>query len=432
MTGRTWVSRRQQSRPKRQPQPQRKPPARARKPRPAAPLARSRPRIGRNGPRAHPGNNTVLMSLHRSPLHSSAYWDAASHRKPPHLSTSFGNYTCVNSVSRFAQAIPPSTVVMYAFLWTPSAIRTFSFSAPSSTGAANGPYVNQQTQLNANNTVPLDVRPLRMSVRFRNTTSLLNRGGTVYVAQIPQSYALEFTGINAISATSFTNLWNLVSDNPDTKVFNGAALGANHTIVASPSAFMKYNSYGQWVPMSTPPNSDNGSLIAQADWLKLISCGPFYQALPVLPTFPFVANDGAFGDMPSNYMTLLAFDTVAAQQSYEIEVFCQDAVRYPASSMAASVKHTPGDPTRTMTDAQALASATAAASQPIHPSTTLESTGQAVGVAVESGAGALLAPRVAGAVGRLWRSARAGASMAGEEMAGMELLPLLAGAAALA
>ncbi len=259
---------------------------------------------------------------------------------------------------------------------------------------------------------------------------MLNRGGTVLVAQVPQSIPLEYTSATAISAASFTALWNLVADNPDAKVFNGASLGANHTIVASPSSFMKYNTYESWVPVSTPPTSDAGGLIAQPDWVKLIGSGPGYVSSGILPTFPYTANHGAQGETPTNYMTLVAFDNVSAAQSYEIEVFCQDAVRYPASSMAYSVKHTPGDPARTMTDAQASATASAAAREPIHPSSTLEDASNAVATAVESGVGALIGPRVYNALSRTWSTARGASAMAAEDagIALAEIIPALGAA----
>lgn len=336
----------------------------------------------------------VLRNIHKSPLHCAAYWDAISHRVPPHIATTYGNFTCVNSVSRFPMTIPAATYVQMIFVWTPSATRSFVWFSNNLNLNTSQFGAWQQTQLNSTNTVPLDIRPLRMSVKVRNTTAVLSQGGAVQIVQVPQSVNLTFTSnYNTIDSSSINNLWNLAANNPDSKVLSGGALRENHTLVCAPSAFQAYNSYFDWVPL---PASLQGANIDFATWQSLFGCGPKFASGPGTYAWPYTTTNGAFGEIPTNYITLVNFEPFSAAQTYEFEVFCQDGVRYPATSANAAVKHvTSSDPNHVLSDAQVHATTASASSGFVQPTGDVTAAADGIKVALESGIGALAAPKVA-------------------------------------
>jgi len=137
------------------------------------------------------------------------------------LSTTFGNYTCVNSMSRFSVTTVSNTYQQLIFSWSPNCVRSLQWSAPALTATTSGFYSYQQQQLNANNTVPLDIRPLRMSVRVRNTSQNLNIAGNVVSCLVPQSVVVSFAAANNITPASLASLWGLVHNNPRSKSQTG-------------------------------------------------------------------------------------------------------------------------------------------------------------------------------------------------------------------
>jgi hypothetical protein len=214
----------------------------------------------------------------------------------------------------------------------------------------------QQQQLNANNTVPLDIRPLRMSVRLKCTTQNLNIASNTVAVLIPQSVSLQYgatSGTNSpkISNAAWNSLWQLCESNPKSvSTSNVDAARKAISYVLPPSSFTRYNSYEDWVPLSL--TSDNAILTA-ADWLALNSL----SAEPA--TFPFVIKDTWFGEIPPNYMLLINFEPNPAAQSFEMEVFCQDGVRFPANSLVASMEHRPHGNMLSMEHVSASASSAA-------------------------------------------------------------------------
>jgi len=131
-------------------------------------------------------------------------------------------------------------------------------------------------------------------------------------------------------------MWQLAASSPRSVILSNVELSKRGaTFVMPPSSFNAYNQYSDWYAVST--TSDGGASITDADWLSL-NQGQ-YSAIPT--TFPFTNNTTWFGETPTNYILLVNMEPNSLAQSFEIEVFCQDGVRFPANSLAASMEHVP-------------------------------------------------------------------------------------------
>lgn len=290
----------------------------------------ARPQTAPSASVRKPLSNGILSI---SPALAHAYWDAALHSTPPNIPTTYGNFTCVNSIARFAISTAASSPTQLQVTWTPSALRVTRFnsllSAPTKLAAW------QQSQLNSSNTAPLDIRPLRMCFKIRNTTSALNVASNIVAVLIPQSISLQYASTGGadmplLSAATVASLWNLCETNPMAASFTGAELSkAGKTFVMPPASFTAYNQYKDWVALSA--TSDAGAVLTGTDWLALNSL----TAEPVL--YPAILQNSWFGETPPMYTLLVNLEPNAIVQNFEIEVFCQDACRFPANSLVASM-----------------------------------------------------------------------------------------------
>jgi len=257
--------------------------------------------------------------------------------------------------------------------WYPCAARIFAWTSNSLAPTTGIPIATwQQQQLNPANTVPLDVRPLRMSLRLRNTTQNLNLAGAVTCVQVPQSLQLTFQSANNMNPATIASLWNLCASSPQSYTLTGKELTKPHTFVSAPSSFVAYNSYSDWVALTA--TSDGGQNLALADWQLL-----FTLQTGITPIFPYTPPNGLFGTVPASYITLLNFEPNSLQQTYEFEMFCQDGVRYPANSMAAAVAtRATASAEHSLTEAAVNAAAAAAADQFVHPADSISQVGSAI------------------------------------------------------
>lgn len=294
----------------------------------------------------------VSQSLSVSPLVAHSYWDASRTSIPPSLPTTYGNFTCVNSVARFALSTVANVPFQMQVHWSPSALRTtYCYGALTATSVRM--VGQQQQQLNATNTTPLDIRPLRMTLKLKCTTQNLNIASNVVAVLVPQSVTLAYGltgGANMpyLTAASWSSLWQLAAGNPKAVTITNADLARKgSTFVMPPSSFTAYNQYQDWVPLSS---GNDGSTVTDADWLAL-------NGLAADPaSYPASLNQTWFGATPTNYMLLINFEPNPLAQTFEVECFCQDGVRFPANSLAASMEHRPSASTLTMEALSQLAS----------------------------------------------------------------------------
>lgn len=318
---------------------------------------------------------SMLGKMHLNAASSAAFWDASHHIVAPPLTTTYGNFTTVNSVTRFAFTTAPNVYTQFLVGFTPSAIRVFQWAAVSLAGPGSPPLnVWQQQQLDPSNTVPLDIRPLRLSTRIRNTTQNLNIAGSIKTALVPQSLAMSFTSFAALTPTAAASLWNLVEANPHAHVRTGVELTRGQTIVSPPSSYIAYNSYSDWVPVSAL--SVNGAGLTSADFALLNATTPAAISYPYIPTKAW-----PFSEIPTNHFMLLNVQPNPLAQTYDFEIYSQDAVRYPANTLAASVASRPA--TRTLPETVIQQASVSAAAQPVQGTGAMNAVGNSIRSALE-------------------------------------------------
>lgn len=263
-----------------------------------------------------------------SALRACAYWDALINTVPPSLTTTFGSYTCVNSVVRFTYTTAPNTPTQFMFVWNPTANRTFLYEGLLTTTTSARSWAQQQLFAGVN-TSPLDIRPLRMSIRACNTTAAVYRGGSVTSALVPQSILQTWSNANTLSAASWASQWGLAQNSPYSKRLSSTELSRSQAFIMPPSSYMAYNQYLDFIPTVT----DNGAALSLADFYGLI----FYDNTISIGLYPVTPKGGFVGSIPTNNILIINIEPNTLAQTYDFVVSCQDAVRYPANSLPASM-----------------------------------------------------------------------------------------------
>jgi len=272
-----------------------------------------------------------------------AFWSARIMRVPPPLRTSFGNFTTVNSVSRFTFTTSTVDNTYLWIPWTPSPVSALV------TGAGTG----QSTQWLFNTLVsspPQMVRPLRMSFSIECTTQNMNAAGSVRVYSYDNSIQTAWTmGVLAASTAVFasggnTLLGNLISSAPDTEEFTAVDLQREHEWVSVPSSYPAYNAYYSFLPLL---NSADGTAIQSQDIYNLI----LGETTLTNPTkFPGAAVENIYGGgngsaglggLPPMRGFLLSFPLTVTAQSYRICIHRQDGARFAVNSLGASFATSP-------------------------------------------------------------------------------------------
>jgi len=271
------------------------------------------------------------------------YFDPFFHSTPPPLSTSYGRFTTVNSVSRFTWTTSTSVPTLVVVPWTPSAVAAFSVSP---TGQIGG---YQLSQLHNANTSPLEIRPLRMSARLTNITRNIDLGGNVQVLMSDQplkvGWSFPVSGAT-IGITNSVDFATMITEHPRTQTIGGFTLGREHSFVGAPSSFVSYNSYKTFTRISSP-SSTAATQYPASDWWDWLCNNP--DSTPGSDGItPYLAGgstfaEGVLADAPPFPMMMFYFPpTSTGAQTYQFQVNRQDGARYPSNTFAASLaKHSP-------------------------------------------------------------------------------------------
>jgi len=261
-----------------------------------------------------------------------AFWSAHTMRVPPPLRTSFGNYTCVNSVVRFTFTTS-TTVNRYIWVpWSPSAVAAlWSSAATSST-------LNQVLYSTLTTGSPTSIRPLRMSFSVENITQLVNTMGSIRVYSLDTSVLsswglgiLPQTGVNPATSLD-TQLGALVDASPDTVEVPIADLTKAHEWVSAPASYPLYNTYYDFIQLT---NNENNSGIYSSDMYNLMVQSSVNDAYPgVAQNYTTgVYGDGLLGGAPTMRGFIISIPATSTAQSLRFEFHRQDGARYPANSL---------------------------------------------------------------------------------------------------
>jgi len=263
-----------------------------------------------------------------------AFWDPHLSPDPPPLRTSFGNYTCINSVSRFTLTTRTSESQWVWIPWTPSALAALygSGAASSTMGYAT------LGALGSSSGVPQSIRPLRLSAKVENITQLVNEAGSVRTLSVDNPiYSSWLCG-----ATVSTNcqclvgldslLSPLVDGSPLTVENPATALCKQHTFVSVPAAYPAYNTYYDFISLTS-----SGAALNSGDMFNLLQ--GYYNDNTAYASgtyFSGTSGSAGLGGLPPMRAFLFYFPATPTAQTYRFEIRRQDGCRYPVNSLGAA------------------------------------------------------------------------------------------------
>lgn len=277
----------------------------------------------------------VAASLELSEATSKAFWDAALHRDPPALRTSFGNYTVANVATRFTLTASSSLDLLLVVPWTSSPLAAFAFTAGTSpVGGICGQYLfNAYTS-----STPVAMRPLRMSMQLKCTSSATTASGSVRVVSLDTNAIMQwFTG--ALRTDSVTlpagtkdSLRNLVNNSPDTVETSAMSLLEGHTYVSCPASYTAYNHYTDFVDFANVSTEN----LASGDLFDL-AVRPRTSTEYLASTT--IVDENWLGDVPPMRWFIVMIPAQTTATTYRVQINRQDGCRYPANSLGACFSH---------------------------------------------------------------------------------------------
>lgn len=280
----------------------------------------------------------VAASLELNEATSRAFWNAALHREPPALRTSFGNYTCANIVSRFTISTSTTLDTLVVIPWSQSCLAAYSYTM-NTTGAVAASAVTQYTYSAYASSTPLAVRPLRMSLQLRCTSSATTASGSVRLLSLDTSAAVLWsvgvarTDPTLLGSAAMTSFRDLVNNSPDTCETSAMALLEEHTYVSVPASYPAYNHYHDFVDFA---NTASSTTLQSGDIFDLV-CRPRTSTEYLASTT--VIDENSQGDVPPMRWFVLLIPPTPVQATYRLQLNRQDGCRYPANSLGACFQH---------------------------------------------------------------------------------------------
>jgi hypothetical protein len=221
---------------------------------------------------------------------------------PPINNNSAGNFTTINSVSRFN--IQTSTTGSIIFIYNPSSRTIHQAGAwSSSTGNLISGITSPSFRFTSD--TPTNYKPLRAAIRIKNVTENQQIGGLVRILQSSSPIDITFLASNSFALTSGSSesLLDLVTSNSHSREYTAMTLGThNCEQIISPATMSAYNSYGDQFSITT-------GVVA------------FQEAF-----------ESTKSDMAMNSVIMI-FEQTSSVNSYSITLCAQNALRYPANSI---------------------------------------------------------------------------------------------------
>jgi hypothetical protein len=230
---------------------------------------------------------------------------------PPLLPQSLGNFLTVDNMTRFEVSTSTSDPIL--ILFQPSVRGSICIAGYNlSTGASIADSGQWSTRFKYNsNDVPTVSRCLRAGIRANNISNSNTRDGVVRILQFSSPLEHEFTSASSCDFTSnyASELLSMVRSHPRARSYTAESLssGVNELVVAQ-ATNSSYNSYGSdfFIPEITCAKTQEQYKNAQKDM--------------------------------SHNNVLIVLESTASVNKYEFTGMTQDALRYPANQLLATLQ----------------------------------------------------------------------------------------------
>lgn len=232
---------------------------------------------------------------------SKAFFDPLDkHGEPVGTPGSIGNFVTVDGVSRMTIQTPATAGqnIYLVVQWQPN-----QNAAGYWTDTVGVVTPSPVPQLNSAD--PVSMRPLRLSVRVRNTSQFTAVQGHIRVLNIPQQLDWSWfdTATRAVSSAFTTEVATMMGGNPSVRTYTAAELQKSHCWVLPPASAVNYREYQVFDPQVTNAQFCAGMITGAQS-------GPMNVCIIQIPY-------------------------VATQQTYDISVHCQNACRFKANTLYA-------------------------------------------------------------------------------------------------
>lgn len=230
------------------------------------------------------------------------YWDPLGKIDPPLSDRSIGNFLCVNGLDRktFGTSTTGGNSTFVVLQYTPSAV----------VGGYWVENVGLITEFNISqitSSIPHSLRPLRLSLRARNTTDRTNISGSVRCLIIPQRLEWDFIGGSAKTVSAaFTNTVTVMLDShPDSVSYSAHEFLDSKKWVLTPASDVGYHEYKTYLPAGT-----------NAEVEAALTAGGDAEAMTTL---------------------IMEFSSTTVANNYDIGIHSQHACRYSANSFFSNI-----------------------------------------------------------------------------------------------
>ena len=232
------------------------------------------------------------------------------------------NFVTINGLVR-ANVTTAGTKILL-FTWCPSQVVRFSIFKMDDRKWSGPNYTRLGTETGRvdNGSLPVSLRPLRMSVRIRNTTVGHDVGGSVRVLQADDWPLTELeNNVNPYGiSTECKNRWqSYVDTHPMTHTYSAAELRTTHKFIIKPGQeipFKQYHTFKQGMQANNNDNKEFG--VSGEMFIFARTQEPMTALVMYMPEVP------------------------DSQNTYEITVHYQDAAQYePASALHAQARPAP-------------------------------------------------------------------------------------------
>jgi len=281
------------------------------------PTAPAKPKTARVAPKAAPSRKPYVRRpvkvprpygrlagpVMAHPLSSHEFFDPLDKRQRGLPSPdSIGEHLVLDGVCRQTISTLTTAPVFIVYQWTASNLQLFNINGGSGV-------VTQYSVPQLNTANPTAVRPMRASLRLRNTTVFTSLTGTIRALSSPQQFDWDFSTNQTLSTGSLTSLINMMNSHPSVRSYAQAELTKTKAWVIPPASVDGFQKYTDFIiPLSGP----------QGDQVMINGASQVAQNI-----------------------LIIALNATSTQQTMDVALHVQVAARFPNSSLYSNLTQDP-------------------------------------------------------------------------------------------
>jgi len=188
--------------------------------------------------------------LFAHPLNSHEFFDPLDKRQHGLPSpASIGEHLVLDGVCRQGISTLTTAPVYIVYQWTASNLQLFSINGGSG-------LITQYSVPQLNTANPTAVRPMRASLRLRNTTVFTSLQGTIRSLSSPQQFDWDFSANQTMTAGSLASLGNMMNSHPSVRSYAQSELTKTKAWIIPPASVDGFQRYSEFIIPTSGPMGD--------------------------------------------------------------------------------------------------------------------------------------------------------------------------------